>query len=115
MALVFGIGIGLFILIILWSVTLLGCFILARGTNSSGGIFGLGFLAAIVTAILILFPRASQSEAATLDNTLYDEYLIGRSVLLGVMSLFSIICLLLMVVFHWMEPVYAIEPKKSLY
>ena len=57
MALVFGLGIGLFILIILWTLVIATGLLTVQWQNGTTITAGAVFLALTVTVILILIPR----------------------------------------------------------
>ena len=57
MALVFGIGVGLFILIILWALVILAGLLTLQWNNGGAITAGLTSLAIIITIVLALIPR----------------------------------------------------------
>ena len=57
MALVFGIGIGLFILIVLWALVILAGLLTMQWSNGGGITAGLTSLATVITIVLALIPR----------------------------------------------------------
>ena len=57
MALVFGIGIGLFILIVLWTFVILAGLLTMQWSNGGGITAGLTSLATVITIVLALIPR----------------------------------------------------------
>ena len=57
MALVFGIGIGLFILIVLWALVILAGLLTMQWSNGGGISAGLTSLATVITIVLALIPR----------------------------------------------------------
>ncbi|XP_068274416.1 transmembrane protein 218 isoform X2 [Nyctibius grandis] len=66
--------------------------------------------AAVLSAALLLFPREDESPvtvAADESLQIVDTFLIGRFVLLAVMSLVLLGCLFLLLIYHLMEPMYA--------
>ena len=85
MALVAGIGAGIFILAFIWVVSLFLYFVLSRasGSLSYGGI-GAILLAILVTIILWFFPRGTDPSE---DYTIYDDIAIGRTILIVISGL----------------------------
>ncbi|NXA77164.1 TM218 protein, partial [Thryothorus ludovicianus] len=63
--------------------------------------------AAALTAALLLFPREGESPGPAGAEEIVDTFLIGRFILLAVMSLVFLGCLFLFLIYHLMEPVYA--------
>ena len=60
MALVFGIGVGLFILIVLWTVVIITGLLTMQWSNGGSITAGTVLLASVVTIILVLIPRGKQ-------------------------------------------------------
>ncbi|XP_070549344.1 transmembrane protein 218-like isoform X1 [Ptychodera flava] len=128
MATVLGVGVGIFILAFIWALTFLLCLVFSRSQgglkineliyltreclwNAVIGIF-LGALA--ITLILVFFPREDPSAAKEVDFTIYDHTLIGRTVLVSFMGLFVLVGVVLVFIFHWMDPMLA-KPIKRRY
>uniref|UniRef100_A0A8C3UP43 Uncharacterized protein n=1 Tax=Catharus ustulatus TaxID=91951 RepID=A0A8C3UP43_CATUS len=63
----------------------------------------MGFSLSCLATIGISFPRGSFFQAPGI----VDTFLIGRFILLAVMSLVFLGCLFLFLIYHLMEPVYA--------
>lgn len=109
MALVLGVGAGIWILGFLWGFVLLCCVISA---SASGGVkyIGPGVFAAtvIVTIILLTLPRQDEVIVTT---AIVDEYFILRYVLVVVASL-CFLCGLIGYLIHLTEPIYA-KPLKN--
>ncbi|XP_038017415.1 transmembrane protein 218 isoform X1 [Motacilla alba alba] len=63
--------------------------------------------AAALTAALLLFPREGERPTPAGAEEVVDTFLIGRFILLAVMSLVFLGCLFLFLIYHLMEPVYA--------
>lgn len=59
MALVFGIGVGLFILIVLWAVAIVTGLVTMQWSNGGPITAGAVLLASIITIILVLIPRGN--------------------------------------------------------
>lgn len=106
-----GIGVGLFILAIIWVICLFSCLALSRaqGGLANAGI-GAVLLAVILTLILWFFPR--EGTDVVQDYVLYDHYGIGRTILISILGIFLFIGLLAIVVFHVFEPLRTDRLKK---
>ncbi|NWR09773.1 TM218 protein, partial [Paradoxornis webbianus] len=123
-----GVGPGVLALLLLWAMALLLVLALVRaGRARRGEARGFGpagaqlaprcprrvaavpvaLGAAALTAALLLFPREGESPAPAGAEEIVDTFLIGRFVLLAVMSLVFLGCLFLFLIYHLMEPVYA--------
>ncbi|XP_063799829.1 transmembrane protein 218 [Pseudophryne corroboree] len=105
---VLGVGTGVFVLAVIWVITLLLCIILARASGAAR-FFSilLLFLAVILTLILVYFPRDSQTPSTVTEVQIVDTFFIGRYVLISVMSLIFLGSLFLALVYYALEPVYA--------
>ncbi|NXP47016.1 TM218 protein, partial [Heliornis fulica] len=129
---VLGVGPGVLALQLLWGLALLLCLAISRGAGRArgwgGGVWNqaagaeaappastsrrfavalVALGAAILSAVLLLFPREDESPAPAAATEIVDTFLIGRFVLLAVMSLVALGCLFLFLVHHLMEPVHA--------
>ncbi|XP_065738871.1 transmembrane protein 218 isoform X1 [Phocoena phocoena] len=136
---VLGVGAGVFVLALLWVSVLLLCLLLSRASgiarnlefpginrNTSrwylSGKKSLGmkrfsvifvFLGAlIITAVLLLFPRASEFPAPEAEMKIVDAFFIGRYVLLAFITLVFLGSLFLVLIHHIVEPIYA-KPLRS--
>lgn len=107
MALVLGIGSGLFALIIFWIVGLFLCVVLSRVPALRNGVVGIGILVIGVTFILIFYPRESTGDAKESSKQPVNKFSIVRTTVLVAACVFAVISLVLMLIFHWMEPQYA--------
>ncbi|XP_075298530.1 transmembrane protein 218 [Opisthocomus hoazin] len=106
--LVLGVGPGVLVLQLLWGLALLLCLALSRAAGRArfaALLVALG--AAGLSAALLLFPREDESPAAADDDEIVDTFLIGRFILLALMSLVLLGCLFLLLIYHLMEPLYA--------
>ncbi|XP_069805230.1 transmembrane protein 218 [Dendropsophus ebraccatus] len=105
---VLGVGTGVFVIAVIWVVTLLSCVLLARAAGAARFLsLTLFFLAVIVTLILIFFPRASETPSPVKEVQIVDTFFIGRYVLLSLISVIFLGSLFLSVVYCVLEPVYA--------
>ncbi|XP_074018578.1 transmembrane protein 218 [Numenius arquata] len=103
-----GVGPGVLVLQLLWGLALLLCLALSRTAGRARFAVVLVALgAAVLSAALLLFPREDEHPAAAAAAEIVDTFFIGRFVLLAVMSLVLLGCLFLLLIYHFMEPVYA--------
>lgn len=110
---VLGVGAGVFILALLWVLVLLLCVLLSRASGVARFSVMFVFLGAlIITSVLLLFPRASESPAPEVEVKIVDALFIGRYVLLAVITAVFLGALFLVLIHHILEPVYA-KPLKS--
>ncbi len=125
---VLGIGLGLFLLILLWSFTLLAILVFTR-VSSATGIF-LTTSSALVSAIMLAIPRhppvfkdrsegaapAPASEEEELAEDLikvYDNIMIFKIIFMIIMGLFALGGLGAFISSHIMQQIYA-QPIKKL-
>ena len=103
MARVAGIGVGLFILSVIWVVSLFACITLSRapGSLANAGA-GAIVLAILVTLILVFFPK--EDDTTVVDYAVYDEYGVGRTALISILGIFLLIGLMAYLIFHIFEP-----------
>ncbi|XP_067419210.1 transmembrane protein 218 isoform X2 [Emydura macquarii macquarii] len=105
---VFGVGPGVFILALIWVLTLLLCVLLSRASGLARYLVILVFFSAvIVTLVLLLFPRASEFPVPATEMKIVDTFFIGRYVLLSLLSVTFLGSLFLVLVHYILEPVYA--------
>ncbi|XP_047609911.1 transmembrane protein 218 [Phacochoerus africanus] len=110
---VLGVGAGVFILALLWVSVLLLCVLLSRASGVARFSIIFVFLGAlIITAILLLFPRASELPTPEAEVKIVDTFFIGRYVLLAFLTAIFLGSLFLVLVHHILEPVYA-KPLRS--
>ncbi|XP_028563903.1 transmembrane protein 218 isoform X1 [Podarcis muralis] len=105
---ILGVGPGVFILALLWVLTLLLCVLLSRASGPARFSVIVVFLAAvIITLVLLLFPRASELPAPAAEIKIVDTFFIGRFVLLSLLCVVFIGCLFMVLVHYVLQPVYA--------
>ncbi|KAB0390827.1 hypothetical protein E2I00_007150 [Balaenoptera physalus] len=114
---VLGVGAGVFILALLWVSVLLLCLLLSRASGIARFSVIFVFLGAlIITAVLLLFPRASEFPAPEAEMKvkpwIVDAFFIGRYVLLAFLTLVFLGSLFLVLIHHILEPIYA-KPLRS--
>ena len=89
---VLGVGVGLFIIILVWSCALAGLATLSR--LAVGSAVGLCSVATVVTVCLFLVPREQITNKETEEEpelVLHDSMFIGRTVMVVLMSLSAIV------------------------
>lgn len=102
---VLGVGIGLFLIILVWAISLFLCIVFSRATGAISNIgIAVILFAILFTVILLVLPR---EDFAAPSKTVYDYSVIYRSVLIAVCALFLVIGLVAYLVTYLMEPVYA--------
>ncbi|XP_062995111.1 transmembrane protein 218 [Elgaria multicarinata webbii] len=105
---VLGVGPGVFILALLWVLTLLLCVLLSRASGLARfSVIPVFFAAVIITLALLLFPRASELPDPPAEIKIVDAFFIGRFVLLSLLSVVFLGCLFLLLIHHILQPVYA--------
>ncbi|XP_042331093.1 transmembrane protein 218 [Sceloporus undulatus] len=110
---VFGVGPGVFILALLWVLTLLLCVVLSRASGLARfSVILVFFAAVIITLVLIFFPRASELPAPPTEIKIVDTFFIGRFVLLTIVIVVFVGCLFLLLIHHILQPVYA-KPMRA--
>ncbi|KAM9080249.1 transmembrane protein 218 isoform 2-T2 [Megaptera novaeangliae] len=110
---VLGVGAGVFILTLLWVSVLLLCLLLSRASGIARFSVIFVFLGAlIITAVLLLFPRASEFPAPEAEMKIVDAFFIGRYVLLAFLTLVFLGSLFLVLIHHILEPICA-KPLQS--
>ncbi|KAM4702622.1 transmembrane protein 218 [Rhinophrynus dorsalis] len=110
---ILGVGTGVFILAIIWVVTLLLSVLLCRASGKARFLVVLVFLLAlIITLILVFFPRASQTPPPAKEIQIVDTFFIGRYFLISIMSVIFLGSLFLVIVYHILEPIYAKPLRK---
>ncbi|XP_033925432.1 transmembrane protein 218 [Melopsittacus undulatus] len=103
-----GLGPGVLVLQVLWVLALGLCLALSRAAGRTRlTVVPVALGAAVLTAALLLFPREDERPRPAAVYEIVDTFLIGRFVLLAVMSLVLLGCLFLLLIYHLMEPVYA--------
>ncbi|KAM5140850.1 transmembrane protein 218 [Mantella aurantiaca] len=105
---VLGVGTGVFVISVIWVVTLLLCVLLSR-TSGAARLLGIVvfILAVVVTLILVFFPRATETSSPVKEFQIVDTFFIGRYVLLAVMSVIFLASGFLSLLYYMLEPVYA--------
>uniref|UniRef100_A0A8C5PPX8 Transmembrane protein 218 n=1 Tax=Leptobrachium leishanense TaxID=445787 RepID=A0A8C5PPX8_9ANUR len=105
---ILGVGTGVFVLAVVWVVTLLLCVLLSRASGAARFLVALVFLMAlVVTLILVFFPRASETATSRKETQIVDTFFIGRYFLVSVMSVIFLGSTFLAFAYHILEPVYA--------
>ncbi|XP_065056516.1 transmembrane protein 218-like [Rhopilema esculentum] len=109
MALVFGIGSGLFSLTVLWVIGIFVVFLLSRtGGSLRNATIPVVLILCITTIVMIIYPRKSLDEELQTKKQAQnvDNIWIPRIVLFTFICLFTLIGFVFLVQ-HWLEPVYS--------
>ncbi|XP_057676332.1 transmembrane protein 218 isoform X1 [Corythoichthys intestinalis] len=102
------IGQGIFILAGVLIASLLLGVVLHRATGSLMlGVVPVFFLALTVTLALVFFPQSPSTPSAFKEKEIVDPLFIARYVLLGLATLIFLFGLVMLLPFHFLEPVYA--------
>ncbi|XP_051972382.1 transmembrane protein 218 [Xyrauchen texanus] len=105
---VLGVGTGVFILALIWIVTLALAIILSRATGATKlGIIPIFLLALTISLVLVFFPRAPEVPTPETKIQIVDMFFIGRYVLLSLASVVFLAALFMLLPLHFLEPVYA--------
>ncbi|XP_075046475.1 transmembrane protein 218 isoform X2 [Mixophyes fleayi] len=105
---VLGVGPGVCLIAVIWVVTLVLCILMYRASAAARLASGvLVFMAAIITIIMVYFPRESRTPSPIKEVQIVDTFFIGRYVLMSVASLIFLCGVFLVLVYHILEPVYA--------
>ncbi|XP_048471645.1 transmembrane protein 218 [Rhincodon typus] len=106
---VMGVGAGVFILAVVWVLSLLICMLLSRsgGVISWLSIILVFFLALMITLILIFFPRAKETPESVTEDVIYDSFFIGRYCLLCILIVTLLTGLILLFPHYIVEHVEA--------
>nr|XP_012134531.1 PREDICTED: uncharacterized protein LOC105661766 isoform X2 [Megachile rotundata] len=100
--LVFGVGIGLFVILILWAIALL-IFVISLRVEKKIGIIAI-LIVGVCTIILIALPKTSEKSNTT-GKKIYDHLFIWRIILLVLLSISSVIGLVGYFKFTLTEPI----------
>ncbi|XP_068187521.1 transmembrane protein 218 isoform X2 [Antennarius striatus] len=103
---VLPIGAGIFVLAVVWIAALVVGVMLLRGSSKLGAVL-VFLLALIITLVLVLFPRSSDTTSPLKEMEIVDTLFIGRYVLLGLVSVVFLVASFLLLPCHFLEPVYA--------
>ncbi|XP_070808562.1 transmembrane protein 218 [Pituophis catenifer annectens] len=110
---ILGVGPGVFILAVVWVLTLLLCMLLSRAAGLARfSVILVFFAAVIITLTLLLFPRAGKFPAPVIEIKVVDTFFIGRFILLFVLTVVFLGCMFLLLTHHLLQPVYA-KPLRS--
>lgn len=74
---------------------------------SRNGVVGIGILVIVVTLILIFYPRESTRDVRDTSKQPVDNLSVVRTTVFVAACVFAVVSLVLMLIFHWMEPQYA--------
>ncbi|XP_039620068.1 transmembrane protein 218 [Erpetoichthys calabaricus] len=105
---ILGVGIGVFLIALIWIVSFFLFLVLSRASGAARLlVIPVFLLAVIVTVTLIFFPRTPESPSLVKDVTIVDTFFIGRYVLLSILALIFLASLFLVLPFYILEPIYA--------
>ena len=110
-----GVGVGLFIIILVWSVAVAGLLMFTR--MAVGSAIGIISLASVITVILLLVPREQKMDKETEEKpelVLRDTMFIWRTVMVVVMSLSAFVGVAVVAVDYGLHAVKPSQIKKSL-
>ncbi|GAB6027438.1 hypothetical protein CHUAL_001701 [Chamberlinius hualienensis] len=111
---ILGIGLGLFIALLLWTLTLFVYVILWRSKGVASYMKLVCFaVASTVTLLLTFIPKSQEVTTSVEELQVYDGSFIGRVTLVVVMGIFALLGCILMVLLQWSQPIYA-TPLKPL-
>lgn len=106
---VLGVGLGLFLLIALWAVTIVLYIVSMRTEKQVGSVVIL--VATIVTLVLVLIPRDSEIPAPPVVK-LYDHFFIWRTLVVIFLGVSAFAGFIVVLITHFMEPRFAVPIKK---
>uniref|UniRef100_A0A914UUX7 Transmembrane protein 218 n=1 Tax=Plectus sambesii TaxID=2011161 RepID=A0A914UUX7_9BILA len=101
---VFGLGIGVVILALIWALSFAVCLLCTRRSGFDGGI-PMVLLTTIITVILIFFPREMPTVEEAVDVRIVDHYFIPRIIFVSAMALMLLIGVVLLFIHHINRPV----------
>ncbi|XP_027059755.1 transmembrane protein 218-like [Pocillopora damicornis] len=110
MTVVAGMGLGVLLVLIFWSLGIIGCVVLSRASGGlKNAVVGIFFLLVLLTVILVLWPRKTPEEelaGSTEKKIEVDELIIPKTVLFVFICVFSLVAFVFLLL-HWMEPIYS--------
>ncbi|XP_020614537.1 transmembrane protein 218-like [Orbicella faveolata] len=110
MTLVAGMGLGVLLVLIFWTLGIIGCVALSRTSGPlKNAVVGIFFLLVLLTLILIFWPRKTVEEelaGSTAKKIEVDGLIIPKTVLFVFICIFAAVAFVFLVQ-HWMEPVYS--------
>ncbi|RZF47764.1 hypothetical protein LSTR_LSTR006028 [Laodelphax striatellus] len=106
--LLFGTGVGTFILVVVWSSALCLCCISLRTQRNIGPIAV--SVALLVMLVLLLLPRGPQSEEQSIHKV-YDYLFVWRVILVIVLTLSTVVAACLLLIESVMQPLHAKQIK----
>ncbi|XP_077448060.1 transmembrane protein 218 [Stigmatopora argus] len=107
-ATVLGVGTGVFVISAVWIVTVIFWMILLRASGSVKlGVVPVFLLALTITLALVFFPQSSSTPSVVKEKKIVDTLFIARYVLLALLTLSFLFGLIMLIPFHFLEPVYA--------
>eukprot|EP00054_Salpingoeca_dolichothecata_P008994 m.50978 g.50978 ORF g.50978 m.50978 type:complete len:112 (-) comp18097_c0_seq1:156-491(-) len=110
--LVLGVGAGSFVVGLVWALAFVVALALSQTIYAKLVYIATTAFAGLVTGILIALPREDESESNIDDPRTFDDFIIGRTVLLICMCIFAVLSLVFIIVLDWIPPVYATPSRK---
>jgi len=112
---VLGVGVGLFIIILVWAVALAGLLMFTRmDVGSAIGILG---LASVITVVLLIVPREQKSDKVieeTPELVLTDSMFVWRTVMVVLMSVSGVLGAAVVAVDYGLHAVKPSQIKKAI-
>ena len=110
-----GVGVGLFIIILVWAVALAGLLMFTRmDVGSAIGILG---LASVITVVLLIVPREQKSDKVieeTPELVLTDSMFVWRTVMVVLMSVSGVLGAAVVAVDYGLHAVKPSQIKKAI-
>ncbi|XP_013870035.1 transmembrane protein 218 [Austrofundulus limnaeus] len=105
---VLQVGPGVFIIAAVWIAALLLMTMILRAAGSARlGVIPVLLLTVAFTLGLVFFPRSPETPPPFKEIEIVDSLLIGRYVLLAVVSVVFLVAFFMLLPFHFLEPVRA--------
>ncbi|XP_067827161.1 transmembrane protein 218 [Heptranchias perlo] len=113
-AVMMGVGAGVFILAVIWVLSLLLCMLFSRsgGVTSWLSIILVFLLALVITMILIFFPRAKETPESVTEDAIIDSFFVGRYCLLCILIVAFLTGLILLFPYYILEYIHAKPLRK---
>ncbi len=115
---VLGLGVGLFLLILLWSFALAAVLVWTR--LSAGATLGITALAGVITAVMLAIPRhppvfsdETQNKDDDDGDKIYDTIFIWRLLLLLILFAFAVVGALYTLCGHFVQPLHGQPIKRT--
>eukprot|EP00050_Salpingoeca_kvevrii_P016298 m.54199 g.54199 ORF g.54199 m.54199 type:complete len:111 (+) comp6828_c0_seq2:30-362(+) len=107
MSRVLGVGAGTFTLGLVWALSIFICLLTRQSVKSKAIASAAGAFAVIVTAIFMAIPLEDDAGSSSGEDEPTDNLVVGRTVLLIFMCIFSVLGLVMLIVVDWAVPIRA--------